>query len=66
MSRTNVDLDDGLLHHALTLTHLPTKKAVVNLALTELVKRLKRRDIIKFMGSGAWEGDLHHLRGARV
>ncbi len=66
MSRTNVDLDDGLMNNALTLTHLPTKKAVLHLALSELVKRLKRRNIVKFMNSGVWQGDLNHLRGARV
>ena len=65
MSRTNVDLDDRLMSNALTLTHLPTKKAVLHLALSELVKRLKRRSILKLMGSGIWKGDLNKLRGAR-
>jgi Arc/MetJ family transcription regulator len=66
MSRTNVDLDDRLMRNALTLSHLPTKKAVLHLALSELVKRLKRRNIVKFMDSGIWKGDLNNLRGARV
>jgi len=42
MSRTNVDLDDRLMRDALTLSRLPTKKAVLHLALSELVKRLNR------------------------
>jgi Arc/MetJ family transcription regulator len=66
MSRTNVDLDDRLMRNALTLTHLPTKKAVLHLALSELVNRLKRRNILKFMDSGVWRGDLNSLRGNRV
>ncbi len=65
MSRTNVDLDNRLVSEALTLSHLSTKKAVLHLALRELVKKLKRHDMIKFMGSGIWNGDLDHLRGAR-
>ena len=66
MSRTNVDLDNRLMREALVLSHLSTKKAVLHLALQELVKRLKRRGVLKFMGSGLWQGDLERLRGARV
>ncbi len=66
MSRTNVDLDDKLMDNALALSHLPTKKAVLHLALSELVKRLKRRNIVKYMDSGIWNGNLNSLRGPRV
>lgn len=66
MSRTNVDLNDQLVDQALNLSHLRTKKEVLHLALQELVKKLKRKGIVNYMGSGVWQGDLDQLRKARV
>ena len=65
MSRTNVDLDNRLVNQALSLTHLRTKKAVLHFALQELIKKFKRQDIVKFMGTNIWHGNLESLRGAR-
>ena len=64
--RTNIDLDDKLIKEAMKISDYRTKKEVVNAALRELVKRLKRKGILKFMGSGCWEGDLREMRGSRV
>ena len=66
MSRTNIDLDDHLIKEAMKISDYRTKKEVVNAALRELVKRLKRKGILKFMGSGCWEGDLEVMRGSRI
>ena len=66
MSRTNVDLDDRLINEALKLSRLRTKKEVLHFALSELVKRIKRKGILKFMGSGIWEGDLEKMRESRT
>ena len=38
MSRTNIDLDDKILKKAGKLTHLKTKKEIVNYAMEELVR----------------------------
>lgn len=65
MSRTNIDLDDKLVKEAMKVSESRTKKEAVNFALRELVKRLKRKDILKFMGSGCWEGNLEEMRGSR-
>lgn len=66
MSRTNVVLDDKLVEEALNLTHLKTKKEVVNYALKELVRKMKRKDLLKFEGKVEWEGDLTEMRKGRV
>jgi len=65
--RTNIDLDDKLIKEAMRISEYRTKKEVVNFALRELVKKLKRKGILKFMGSGCWEGNLlEEMRGSRV
>ena len=66
MSRTNIDLDDALIKKGLTLTHYKTKKQLVNHALEEFVKKIRRKGILKFMGSHCWEGDLDKMRRSRV
>ena len=48
------------------LTHLSTKKELVNFALEELVKRMKRRKILGFEGKVKWEGNLDESRLGRV
>lgn len=64
--RTNIDLDDKLIKEAMKISDYRTKREVVNAALRELVKRLKRKGILKFMGSGCWEGNLDEMRGIRI
>ncbi len=66
MSRTNIDIDDELVKKGLTLTHYKTKKQLVNHALEEFVKKVRRKGILKFMGSHCWEGDLDKMRRSRV
>ena len=65
MARTNIDLDDRLVHRALRLTGLKTKKAVVHRALESLVRSEARKGILKFYGSGIWQGDLKAMRRSR-
>jgi Arc/MetJ family transcription regulator len=60
--RTNIELDDTLVKKAMDLTKLPTKKALVNKALEELINANTRKGILKFMDSGIWEGDLKKMR----
>jgi Arc/MetJ family transcription regulator len=62
MSRTNIELDDGLVAEAMRRYNLKTKREAVDLALRRLVgPRLTRQDIDAVRGIG-WEGDLDHLR----
>lgn len=66
MARTNIDIDDRLVKEGLKVTHLRTKKELVNYALEELLKRAKRKRILKFEGKVPWEGDLRQMRASRA
>ena len=63
--RTNIDLDDALVKKAMDLTKITTKKALINKALEELVKSNTRKGMLKYVDSGAWEGNLNEMREMR-
>ena len=50
MHRTNVELDEKLVSEAMQLTRMTTKKEVVNYALSELVRKKKRKRILTHKG----------------
>jgi len=66
MSRTNIELNDKILKDALSLTRIKTKKDVVNYALEELVKKMRRKKILELEGKVKWEGSLSEMRASRV
>lgn len=66
MLRTNIELDEKLLKEALKLTHIKTRKELVNFALQELVRKIKRRKILDFEGKVDWAGDLAEMRKSRT
>jgi len=59
-------LDEKLLEDAMRLSGERTCSATVNLALSELVRRIRAGKILLLQGSGAWEGDLSAMRGGVV
>jgi len=63
--RTNIVLDEELVEEVKRLTSLKTKKEVVDLALHELAKQLKRRKLLELRHKGLWEGDLAESRRQR-
>jgi len=66
MARTNIDLDEGLLREARKLSGLKTKREVVNAALELFVRHQRLKGILRFKGSGIWQGDLKAMRRNRV
>jgi len=60
--RTNIELDDVLLKRAMELTHISTKKVLINKALEELIKSNNRKGMLKYIDSGIWEGNLKEMR----
>lgn len=66
MARTNIEIDDHLMHKARKLTHLKTKREIVERALELLVRTESRKHILRYYGSGIWEGDLKSSRRNRV
>lgn len=62
MKRTNLVLDERLLEDARRLSGERTSSGVVNLALRDLVRRIRARRILDLAGSGLWEGRLSEMR----
>jgi len=58
MRRTNVVIDETLLRKARKLTGLRTNREVVDRALNLLVRSESRKGILKYYGSGVWQGDM--------
>ena len=63
--RTNIEIDDVLLAEAKAATGLPTKKAVVEAALRELVQSRRQLEAIRNLAGLGWEGDLDAMRASR-
>ena len=66
MARTNIDIDETLIRKARKLTRLKTKRRIVDKALELLVRTESRKGILRYYGSGVWEGDLKTSRRNRV
>ena len=63
--RTNIDLDDMLVKKAMKLTRISTKKALIHKALEELINSNTRKEILKYVDSGIWDGNLAEMRKMR-
>ena len=66
MGRTNIELEDKLVKEGMRVFKCKTKKELVHLALEELLKKEKRKEILKLRGKVKWEGNLALLRESRV
>jgi len=65
MARTTLDLDEKLIADAMRVTELPTKKAVIEEALRELVNARRRERLIARLGSGDYGLTLAELKTLR-
>jgi Arc/MetJ family transcription regulator len=66
VGRTNIELDEKLVSEAMKLTNKKTKKDLVNYAVQELVRNLKRKKILELEGKVEWIGDLGETRKSRL
>lgn len=64
--RTNIVLDDDLVRQAFALTGLRTKRELVHLALSELVRRRRRKDLLDLAGKVKLRPDFDHKAMRRV
>lgn len=64
--RTNIDIDDELLAEAQAVAGTTTKRATVDYALRELVRRRGRQAVLDLRGNVNWEGDLDESRRGRT
>lgn len=66
MARTNVVLDDKLVEACQKLTRIKTRRALIDHALQELLRREHQKKILELKGKVTWEGDLKEWRKART
>ena len=66
--RTNIEIDDKLMEEAFSLTNVRTKKELVHLALQELIKAKKKKDLFELSGKIKFhEGyDYKSMRASRT
>jgi Arc/MetJ family transcription regulator len=64
--RTNIEIDDRLIHQAMRASGTSTKRAAVEAALQLLVKTHSQAAIRRLRGKVKWEGDLNESRLGRV
>ena len=58
--RTNIVLDDELVEEAFALTGVRTKRELVRLALEELIRRRRKRDLKELAGRIRLRDDFDH------
>ena len=58
--RTNIDLDDELIKEAMTLTGVTTKKEIVHVALQELVRSRKKKNLLDLAGQIQFRRGFNH------
>lgn len=64
--RTNIEIDDQLVHQAMRSSGARTKKAAVEAGLQLLVKTHAQTAIRKLQGKVQWEGNLNASRLGRT
>lgn len=66
MKRTNIVLNQKLVRAGLKSTGLKTRRALVEHALQELVRREKQTELLTLKGKVRWDGDLGEMRRTRT
>jgi len=64
--RTNIVIDNELMDKAMEVTHLPTKRAVVEAGLRLLIEVKAQSGIRRLRGKVQWQGDLDAMRRNRL
>jgi Arc/MetJ family transcription regulator len=65
MKRTNIVIDEKLIKEGLKATGLKTRKALVDYALRNLLRRESQKRILELQGKIHWEGNLSSMRKGR-
>lgn len=64
--RTNIEIDDELIHAAMQVSGLKTKRAAVEEGLRLLIRLKRQADVRSLFGKVRWEGDLDKSRAGRA
>jgi Arc/MetJ family transcription regulator len=63
--RINIDIDDELMHEAMRLGGIDTKKATLEAALRLFIQTRAQVGLRRFRGKVKWEGNLEQSRMGR-
>jgi len=66
MKRTNIVIDEKLMKAGMRATGLKTRRALVDHALRELLRREACKKMLALEGKVRWEDDLQALRRTRT
>lgn len=64
--RTNIELNDELVAEAMQLSGAKTKKEVVDMALRELIRRKKKKDLMDLAGKIDFIEGYDHKKARRT
>ena len=65
MGRTNVVLNDDLVAACQRATGLKTRRALIDHALSELLRHERQKKILELKGAVRWQGNLEEWRRGR-
>lgn len=60
--QTTVELDEALVRETMRLSETTTEQEVIERALQELLRKLKKQQLAALRGQIGWEGDLLRQR----
>lgn len=66
MKRTNIVLDEALVREGLKRTGMKTRRALVDRALHELVRRERQMGLLALKGRIRWDANLSAMRTTRT
>ena len=65
MKRTNIVMDEKLIKEGMKATGIKTRRALVDYALRDLLRRESQKRILELKGKVHWQGDLSSMRKGR-
>ena len=65
MKRTNIVMDEKLIKEGMKTTGIKTRRALVDYALRDLLRRESQKRILELKGKVHWEGYLSSMRKGR-
>jgi Arc/MetJ family transcription regulator len=63
--RTNIVIEEELVEAGMKATGIKTRRALVDFALRDLLRRENQRNILELKGKIHWEGNLASMRRKR-
>ena len=59
---TQIKIDNNLISEAMEMGDFRSKKALVESALKDFIKKHQRKQMLEFAGKNIWTGNLNEMR----